>query len=366
MNTLRTAAGAALLAACFAATAATPRYTVTDLGTVAAWGVLSSGVDINDVGQVLGVAYMANSNQFGFVYDNGTLKSLDGFMGYSINDAGQLAGRDSSTGRPALYSNGTLTDITPAGGAYGWGNGINNLGQVVGLWSPAGAYQGFVYKPGSGSVDVGNLGAPGNDTVAGAINDAGQVVGLSNTLVGDTHAFLLQNGHMTDLGTLYGNNRSVATNISQNGLIVGNARVDFFHEHAFLYTGGEMMDLGVLNSSAPELGAGDSSYALDVNNAGQVVGYSWFQRGSRHAFLYSDGQLNDLNDLLVPASSNWTIVAAQAINERGDIAAYGCSATGGCTGLLLTAQAVPEPATWAFMLGGLGLAGLWAHRRQRM
>ena len=49
--------------------------------------------------------------------------------------------------------------------------------------------------------DLGNLG--GSDTRALAINNSGQVVGSARTTT-ETHAFVWENGAMTDLGTLYG------------------------------------------------------------------------------------------------------------------------------------------------------------------
>jgi probable HAF family extracellular repeat protein len=76
-----------------------------------------------------------------------------------------------------------------------------------------------------------------------------------------------------------------------------------------------MVDLGVLSG-------GDYSEALDVNNSGQVVGYSNNEDDDWRPFLYEDGQMIDLNSLL-PAESGWTLEFAYAINDRGEIVGEG-------------------------------------------
>ena len=79
-------------------------------------------------------------------------------------------------------------------------------------------------------------------------------------------------------------------------------------------------------------------------------------------FIWQDGAMVNLNTLIDP-SLGWTITDAYDINDRNQIAVYGCNLGGDCQALLLTA--VPEPETYALLFGGLGLVSWAARRRQR-
>ena len=77
-----------------------------------------------------------------------------------------------------------------------------------------------------------------------------------------------------------------------------------------------MRDLGVLPGD-------NESRAMDVNNSGQVAGFSEnIFEDTRRAFLFSDGTLFDLNDLMVQ-NPGWKLVEATGINDRGQIVGTG-------------------------------------------
>jgi probable HAF family extracellular repeat protein len=106
----------------------------------------------------------------------------------------------------------------------------------------------------------------------------------------------------------------VASDINASGQVVG-----YSVGHAFLYPDSnvQMQDLGTLGGSL--------SYAYGINDSRQVVGTSNTTdngNGAPHAFLYSDGQMQDLNDL-IPADSGWHLREARAINNSGQIVGEG-------------------------------------------
>jgi probable HAF family extracellular repeat protein len=127
-----------------------------------------------------------------------------------------------------------------------------------------------------------------------------QVTGFSETASGEIHSFLWQNGQMTDLGTLGGTN-SWATGINDQGQVVGYSEnagccgilPDFdsyhFDTHAFLWEDGEMVDLGAFGSG--------QSWAMGVNDHGQVVGVSPDSAGDYRAVLWEHGEMHDLSEV---------------------------------------------------------------------
>ena len=315
-------------------TSTVPSYTVKDLGTLPG-RTESVAFDINDTGQVVGYSGTITSSQedaHAFLYSGGQMQdlgTLDSTYNYSvargINASGQVVGSSKiSSGeyRAFLYSGGQMKDLGTLRFLNSGASAINDSGQVVG--TAGGLTSGhtsltraFLYS-GDQMQDLGTL--PGHtDSGASDINDTGQIVGYSgnSTFPRNNHAFLYSGGQMQDLGTLPGHTDSGALAINNTGQIVGGSGNSglLTDNHAFLYSGGQMQDLGTLPG-------GIGSVAYSVNDSGQVVGVSLTSNETKRAFLYSDAQMYDLNNL-IPANSGWTLLEAQGINTSGQIVGTG-------------------------------------------
>ena len=327
-----------------------PRYTVTALPS----GTNPTG--INSAGQIVG-DLVTDEGRRGFVWSQAGLVELGTLGGWdstalAINSSGLVTGYASVANgdtQAFTYAGGALTELHVLNSSNSFGIAINDNGQVAGQYiDTAQTYRAFIHSNGV-ATDLGTLG--GNFAYAAGINQLGHVVGgsaLDDETPYLSHAFLYRDGVMTDLGTL-GGSYSVATAINDLGQVTGNAWVDG-SEHAFLYSDGVMVDLGTLG--------GRYSFANGINERGQVVGYSNDPDDFDFlAFLYDAGVMTDLNTLIDPALG-WKLYAATAINDKQQIAAFGCRGDD-CGGVLLElASPVPEPTTLGMMAAGLGLLGL--------
>ena len=65
---------------------------------------------------------------------------------------------------------------------------------------------------------------------------------------------------------------------------------------------------------------GNESCSLAVSDEGVVVGYSLAADGKSHGFIWVDGQMFDLNDL-VDMENGWVIEEANDVNNKGQVLA---------------------------------------------
>lgn len=302
--------------------AASYQYLVTDLGTLS--GPISSATNLNATAEVAGLSTLANSNYHAMFWngapiDLGTVGSDTQSMAHAVNDAGVVVGVSYNYGdlQPHAYrwNAGTLTPL---------GNfsprDINVPGVIVGhftFYDASNLWIDHACRWENGVLsDLGTLG--GHNSEAFAINAVGQIVGQSFLPDDITlRACLWSNGVAHDLGTIVGTtgSMSAATDLNNQGQIAGWSQVAAGQPHACRFqvdANGQVTqrtDLGVLG--------GGYSYAYGINDSGVVVGAS-----DARGFVAQANAMVDLNTL-VPPGANWMISRAAAINETGVIAAEG-------------------------------------------
>jgi len=246
-----------------------------------------------------------------------------------------------------------MRDLGTFGGTGSQAAGINESGAVAGFaWYPGDHYgRAFVWSAGAGMQDIGAL--PGaNHSSAYGINDACQVVGWGLDANGLPRAFLYSAGTISELPVFEGH-ATYANAINNHGQLA--CLYDWQAYHSFFYD----PTTGV--RAIGELPGHRWACAEDINDFGQVVGYSYRfgPLNDDRAFLWQDGTIVDLNEL-IPADSGWILRQARGINNRGQIVG---------TGLIsgqwhaYVATPVPEPTT--LVLLSAGLAGLAFLRTRR-
>jgi uncharacterized membrane protein len=235
-----------------------------------------------------------------------------------------------------VWENGEIRALPTLGGYNGFATGANNRRQIVG-WTqntvldpscdPVHVRQQFravIWGPGENQIRELPPLAGDTTTAATAINDKGQVVGISGdcgTAVGSTsarEAVMWERGRIRVLGNLGGVAWNTPMALNERGDVVGFSNVSEEsgatpNWRAFMWTKERgIQDLGALDGYP-------LSQALGINKKREVVGTSCAADFSAcRAVIWLHGKIIDLNDL-APGYGD-VLYTANDINDAGEIA----------------------------------------------
>ena len=277
----------------------------------------------NNLGLVVGISYTDEDNPLG-----------EAFSCWPFFAPGAPTGKICKGFR---WRNGLLTPLPPFPGGYNsYATAANNLGEVVG-WAENGVhdatcvatnqtlqFRAVIWEPWGEMNELPPLPNTGDTTTAAtAINDRGEVVGISgicDVAVGRfsaRHAVLWKHGVPIDLGSLGGVDWNTPTAINNEGTVVGFSDLagdssGAANYQAFIWTGSTGM------KKLPLLPGETRSAAFGVNDKGQVVGLSKVPGTSYHATLWQNGTVTNLN--MVTQLGAPYLIYANDINDRGEFA----------------------------------------------
>lgn len=305
------------------------------------------GMDLNSLGDVVGRYDQCDTTYregFFWTAKSGQFITLErrpelvGIEAQDVNDGQTIVGEVDTPGFGSLafvWQDGEFTFIYPPNdGSFSSAYEINNDGTVIGAASDGtdGYTKGFLWNDGDLTVIEPRIGPR---SVAAGINEAGHVVGwMGNSSGTDSHAFIWRDGAMTDLGIPAGAFASQASAINHAGYVVGASKFDYegpphWLGRAYLWDSeGNAFDLGNL------LGL-ERCTAVDINDRGRVVGSCRLpDLGNNDAFVWQNGEMRNLNDL-IPSESGVHLASARGINNAGQIVCWG-GVNGESAMLLLT------------------------------
>ena len=346
-------------------------YTIIPIDTLG--GDQNFANDVSDTGFVTGNSRKAGGTAlFPYVWQNGVVEEIPILpdvptfgRGFGVNNAGVVAGESGNgPSKPFRYDSAidAITDLgSLPGGSGGVANDINNAGIIVGAASNGQSVRAFISDGTTGGplVDLSTpLGTADSFARAYGISPSGVVAGVARN-ASDTASeptLWLDNGRggytPTTIGSPAADVFGEAFAATDDGRAVGRYSDPVSGQtRAFLYDGMSSIDLGLLPGETF-----DNARALDVNQAGQIIGYvADFDNAPGFggaAVLWEAGQIFDLNSL-IPAGSDWNLLSANGINAHGQIVGFG-TLNGDTRAFLLTP--IPEPSAVSLLvLGGVAL-----------
>jgi probable HAF family extracellular repeat protein len=235
-----------------------------------------------------------------FIWHDGVKKNLGTLGGTDscalfINDRSQVAGNSFTneivnpgsgfpTTHPFLWDGDEMKDLKALGaGNFATASAMNSHGQVAGTSNLADdftTFHAFLWDEGK-LKDFGGLG--GNSIEVIGLNDDGEFVGKADLPGSQTHdAFLGKSGALRDLGTQDGDPCSVAISINSKEQIVGGSSDCSNLLHAFLWEDGRMTDLNVFVPPSSTLTLTQATF---IDDRGEITAEGVLPNGDQRAVL---------------------------------------------------------------------------------
>jgi probable HAF family extracellular repeat protein len=354
--------------------------------------------DINDRGQVVGQQYLWDN---GSVTDLSTLPGASGnqIAAKAVNNQGLIVGGGLTVNRSTIYQ-----QTVPDQAFRSDGKTISDLGTV-----------GFLCKDScvkTNAIDLNNQGQIAFNTEyqdyqggvspyvqqpdgsfnhlfssrAIAINNAGEV--LSYTIArgrsgpsrgaianGNSTTVLMSPGYCFSFSTPCFSESTYATDINDKGQVVGYGPLTSDRGsplEAMLWKDPQTETIaeglkGLGGTGNLDYRGKIASLANSLNDAGEVVGLSYKSSGEQRAVFWKDAAFADLNEL-ISTDSGWSLTEAIKINNQGQIVGKGYL-DGKEQGFLLTlnpdAEPIPEPDSPIALWAGAGILGTTIGLRRR-
>jgi len=365
------------LAALVCAVEAAPIYRMVDIGVLPGGDDLSFSAAINEAGQVVGNSATGTGRRAFFWDELNGLQNLGALPGHhssratDLNNLGQVVGVSTGPGNAEGDQQAFIWDSVsgirslgqiPGGAWSSIAEGINDAGEVVGVTDLPAPRRAFTWDESTGMMELVPSSAWAED-----VNESGDRVGFFQAPDG-RRAFLVDSsGAFVNLGLLPGDFGSQANAVNDQGIAAGVS---------FALAGPQTPVIWVPGEGIVDLRFGVNAVAFGINNSNEVVG------ATSDAALYwgadrTPYNLNDLIDLTDPLRGFFLLTSALDINDSGQIAATGRSRLDGSfhafrldvvgAGDVDPADpidfSVPEPHTLALV--GLGLLGIGLRQHLR-
>lgn len=292
----------------------------------------------------------------------------------AINAAGQVVGTaefledGNRVARAFVYDRATDTHFFPVGVGSA-GNGINDLGQVVGALNGLP----FLFDPGTG-VRTYSLPSSILEASFNAIANNGTIIGIraAETPLGpqlSRTSFVLSGADgvipNTAMNPTFSDTYLTSNNAGQFSVQTSVVNAPFFSTFSAIYN----LDNSLASNQLGKLPDDDANYGGGFNDFLDIVGETYDE--NRYGGSFGDGIIttrDGVTSLLAPQVVNlgsYFIQQGKAINNDGIIAAFG----GGKAFLLRpndlgVTPGVPEPASWAMLIMGFGLTGAVLRQRR--